>query len=384
MKEDLKKTKAAILFSDIVGYTALMGDNQDLAFELVNKNLKIHQDILAKNNGKLIKELGDGILCSFTDSHDAVAAAYELQKHYFNSKELNLRIGIHYGEVILDRNDVFGDAVNIASRLQTLGLPGSVLFSKKIQEGIGEPSIFKLVSKGLFKLKNVKEPIEIYALANEGLKIPKRGEMLKLLESRLKKFMVAAVIFLAVSLIGFLIYHNSYIKQFTETEIKSIAVLPFSQVNEGDDDIRFSDGLTLDLISHLSPISTLRIISKSSSETYKDSNESLDLIAENLQVQFLLYGDLENSKDSIFVHAELYDSHIKEIIWQGFLKSERENFFQIYTQILKNVVSEIGLKLTPEETIQLEKLYTKNISAFDYYLLGREYFYKYNIHLNQF
>uniref|UniRef100_UPI0035940D1C adenylate/guanylate cyclase domain-containing protein n=1 Tax=Aquiflexum sp. TaxID=1872584 RepID=UPI0035940D1C len=384
MKEDLKKTKTAILFSDIVGYTALMGEDQDLAFELVNNNLKVHQEILAKYNGKLIKELGDGILCSFTDSHDAVVAAYELQKHYIKTKELSLRIGIHYGEVILDRNDVFGDAVNIASRLQTLGLPGSVLFSKKIQESIGESATFKVVSKGLFKLKNVKDPLEIFALANEGLKIPKRGEMLKLLESRMRKFMVGAVIFLTICLTGFLIYHNIYIKQFTEIEIKSIAVLPFSQINEGDENIRISDGLTLDLISHLSPISSLRIISKSSSDTYRESDESLELIAENLQVQYLLHGHLKNSKDSIFVHAELYDSYNKETIWQGFLKSERANFYQIYSQLLKNVVSEIGLKLTPEETIQLEKLYTKNISAFDYYLLGREYFYKYNIHLNQF
>ena len=115
---------AAIMFTDIVGYTALMGTNEQKAFEILKKNREIHQSIIETYNGKLIKELGDGILASFPTVSDALFAAIKIQQTCSLSKDLSLRIGIHEGEIIFENNDIYGDAVNIASRLQTLGVPG--------------------------------------------------------------------------------------------------------------------------------------------------------------------------------------------------------------------------------------------------------------------
>src|SRR4030095_8738776 len=116
---------AAIMFTDIVGYTALMGNDEQKAFELLNKNRQVQKPIIEQYNGRWIKEIGDGVMASFSTASDAVNAAIKIQQAFAASKELTLRIGIHEGEIIFENNDIYGDSVNIASRIQTLGVPGS-------------------------------------------------------------------------------------------------------------------------------------------------------------------------------------------------------------------------------------------------------------------
>src|SRR4026207_886181 len=157
---------AAIMFTDIVGYTALMGKDEQKAFELLDKNRQVQKPIIEQYNGRFIKELGDGILSSFPTVSDALFTAITIQKTCFASKELSLRIGIHEGEIIFENNDIYGDAVNVASRIQTLGIPGSILFSKKVADEIKNKAEFHTVSLGRFDFKNVKEPIEVFALSN--------------------------------------------------------------------------------------------------------------------------------------------------------------------------------------------------------------------------
>ncbi|MEP6616794.1 MAG: adenylate/guanylate cyclase domain-containing protein, partial [Ginsengibacter sp.] len=125
---------AAIMFTDIVGYTAMMGRDENKAFELLNKNRAIQKPIIEEFGGRWIKELGDGVLASFNTVSDAVGAAIKIQETCQAEKTFQLRIGIHQGEVVFENEDIFGDGVNIASRIQTLGIPGSVIFSKKVND----------------------------------------------------------------------------------------------------------------------------------------------------------------------------------------------------------------------------------------------------------
>src|SRR5687767_1443163 len=123
---------AAIMFTDIVGYTRLMGNNEDKAFDMLSRNRQLQKPIIERYNGRLIKELGDGILASFTTVTDAVMAAMDIQKACAEQEEFSLRVGIHQGEIIIDNNDVFGDAVNIASRIQSIAPVGSILVSETV------------------------------------------------------------------------------------------------------------------------------------------------------------------------------------------------------------------------------------------------------------
>ena len=159
---------AAIMFTDIVGYTALMGKNEEKAFELLHKNREIQRPIIAEYGGRWIKELGDGILASFSAVSNAVYAAIKIQEACYHSGVLELRIGIHQGEVVFENNDIFGDAVNIASRLQVLAPPAGIFVSESVQRDLSNKNDIRSEFVRLETLKNVKDPIPVYKIFAAG------------------------------------------------------------------------------------------------------------------------------------------------------------------------------------------------------------------------
>lgn len=159
---------AAIMFTDIVGYTALMGDDEQRAFDLLNKNRQIQKPLIEKFEGKWIKELCDGVLASFSSAIDAVNCAIAIIKSCEKSEGLQLRIGIHVGDVVFEDNDVFGDGVNIASRLQVLAPIGGIWVSESVYKNVSNKKEINTVFIREEKLKNVREPVRIYEVMVEG------------------------------------------------------------------------------------------------------------------------------------------------------------------------------------------------------------------------
>ena len=153
---------AAIMFTDIVGYTALMGDDEQKAFELLKKNRQLQKPLIEQNNGRWIKELGDGVLASFNTVSDAVNTAIKIQEACNLSKEFFLRIGIHHGEVVFEDDDIFGDAVNIASRLQALAPVGAIWISESVQNNVSNKREIKTKFIRAETLKNVKDSVRIF------------------------------------------------------------------------------------------------------------------------------------------------------------------------------------------------------------------------------
>lgn len=194
---------AAIMFTDIVGYTSLMGKDEQKAFDLLKKNRELQKPIIEHFDGRWIKELGDGVMASFNTVSDAINAAIKIQENCTAANDFQLRIGIHQGEVVFEAGDVFGDAVNIASRIQTLAMPGSILFSQKVQEELKNKPGFRMASLGIFEFKNVAKPMEVFALTNEGFPVPHRKNMegkLKTANARPKiRFAVLLLIILAIA-----------------------------------------------------------------------------------------------------------------------------------------------------------------------------------------
>ena len=165
---------AAIMFTDIVGYTALMGEDEQKAFDLLRKNRQIQQPIIKQFNGTWIKELGDGILASFHTVTDAVSCAGAIQRTCSNIPNLQLRIGIHLGEVIFENNDVFGDGVNIASRLQAIAPIDGIWVSESVHNNISNKKGFLSRFVREENLKNVKEPVRIYEVSMDITEQPHR------------------------------------------------------------------------------------------------------------------------------------------------------------------------------------------------------------------
>jgi class 3 adenylate cyclase/dienelactone hydrolase len=163
---------AAIMFADIVGYTAMMEDDEGLAMKLREKlKSKLESEVIL-HGGRIIKFSGDGALCSFTSAAESVRAAMELQTYMQEDPSVPLRIGIHQADVVFEESDVHGDGVNIASRLESFAVPGSIFISAKVRDDIKNQKDIQTVSLGKYVLKNVKEPVEIYAVSNAGLSVP--------------------------------------------------------------------------------------------------------------------------------------------------------------------------------------------------------------------
>jgi TolB-like protein/class 3 adenylate cyclase/Tfp pilus assembly protein PilF len=165
---------AAIMFTDIVGYTALMGKDEPKAMELVRKNREVQKPLIEKYNGSLLKEMGDGNLASFPTASDAIYCAREIQQSLYEDSELNLRIGIHLGEIRIEIGDIYGDGVNVASRLESIAEPGGIYISDAVQKSIRSQPDIQTAYLGELELKNVDYPVKTYAVRGEGLPRPKK------------------------------------------------------------------------------------------------------------------------------------------------------------------------------------------------------------------
>ena len=168
---------AAIMFADIVGYTAIMQKNENQALQLLNHFKELVEELTPSHQGKIVQYFGDGCVLTFDSSTECVNCAIELQRLCNESIKIPVRVGMHLGEVIFHNNNIFGDGVNIASRVESMGVPGGILMSKSIRDQIKNKAKFRVASLGRFAFKNVEEPMEVFALANPGLRVPKQSDL---------------------------------------------------------------------------------------------------------------------------------------------------------------------------------------------------------------
>src|SRR5688572_10910064 len=222
---------AAIMFTDIVGYTALMGRDEQKAFDLLEKNRQMQKPIIEQYHGRWIKELGDGVMASFNTVSDAVAASIKIQQTCNATKDFQLRIGMHLGEVVFENDDVFGDGVNIASRIQAIAHPGSIYISEAVHNSIANKKEFIAKFATEEKLKNVKGPVKIYQVLAEGV-VHHQMNLGQKLKPKPKALQVSITV-IALLIAGYFIQKifvprkKSQIVATNESMEKSIAVLPF-------------------------------------------------------------------------------------------------------------------------------------------------------------
>ncbi|MGK2864948.1 MAG: adenylate/guanylate cyclase domain-containing protein [Chitinophagaceae bacterium] len=379
---------AAIMFTDIVGYTALMGSNEQNAFELLKKNLEIQKPIIEEFHGKFIKELGDGVLASFSTVSDALFAAMKIQQACKASNELSLRIGIHEGEIIFENNDIYGDAVNIASRIQTLAIPGAILFSKKVTDEIKNKPEFHTISLGTFEFKNVNESIEVFALANDGFPVPKRSMM----EGKLKKnnsqkknvFWIILPILIVVAAI-FIFKNNVWQNDKSEILDKSIAVLPFVDMSPEKDQEYLGDGLAEEIITTLSGIKNLKVIGRTSSFQFKGQKMDLRELGKKLNVGTILEGSVQKFGNKLRITAQLIRVKDHTHLWSQKYDREMADIFKIQDEIAAHITNLLKITLSESESHQLNKTATSP-ETYTLYLKGlyayRELKYEQSIDFN--
>ena len=372
---------AAILFTDIVGYTAMMQQDEGKALMIVKRYIRVIQNAVSEFSGRILNDYGDGSLCSFGSVTQAVRCAVEIQKQLQSDPVVPLRIGLHVGELFFEGEKVLGDGVNVASRVQSLGQPNTVLFSKDIYDKIKNQQEFKSISLGKFDFKNVDEPMEVFALANDGLIIPNREKMegkLKEIQksSERKKWMIAAgiIFLLATSLLAYRMLSNN-----SSTSEKTIAVLPFENLGVDSSEDYISDGITQDIIKNLSRISSLqKVIAWFSVRGFKNSKKSIKEVANELEVAAILTGTIERKAENIHIITELIDVNTNKRLWGDDFNYKSKDIISIQTNVATQIVAALKASLTPEEKKNLTKHYTENQEAYKLYIKGRFFWTKRN------
>ena len=225
---------AAIMFTDIVGYTAMMQANEQKAVAVIKHYNSSLDKLVQQYNGQVLNYYGDGSLCIFPSATDAINCSLVLQKELKNEPAVPLRIGLHIGEVFFEDAKALGDGVNVASRVQSLGQENTILVSGEIHDKIKNNPSFSTISLGQFNFKNVDKPLQIFALSNEGLTIPKRSTIEGKLKEKNRKrpIIIATAVIILFITAGFFVYNIFFAnKTGSETTGQSIAVLPFTDMS---------------------------------------------------------------------------------------------------------------------------------------------------------
>ncbi len=365
---------AAIMYTDIVGYTAMMQANEQKAVAVIKHYNSTLEKLVAEFNGQVLNYYGDGSLCIFPSATDALNCSLALQKELKNEPAVPLRIGLHIGEVFFENAKALGDGVNVASRVQSLGQENTILVSGEIHDKIKNNPSFSTVSLGQFNFKNVDKPLEIFALSNEGLTIPKRSKI----EGKLKEKSGKRQIIIATALIillftaGFFVYKTFFAnKQGSETAGQSIAVLPFTDMSPAKDQEYFSDGMSEELLNLLSKIQDLKVISRTSSFSFKGKNLDVRKIGKDLGVANILEGSVRKSGNTIRITAQLIEVENGTHLWSETYDREIKDIFVTQDEISKMIVDILKIKLSGQQANQPSKSFTKNPEAYEDYLKGR-------------
>jgi adenylate cyclase len=365
---------AAILFTDIVGSTAMMQKDEREALSVSKRYVAILKQCVLSRSGEILNDFGDGSLCCFSSVTEALRCAIEMQAQFQMEPKVPLRIGLHVGEIFIEDGKVFGDGVNVASRVQSLGIANSILFSAEICSKIKNQQEFKVVSLGKFHFKNVDEPMEVFALANEGLTVPKKEELtgkLKEIEkkSAIKKRIIATVAVVLLAVLYF-VYQNFFHTSGFSGE-KTIAVLPFENIGAPNNEEYISDGITQDIIGSLSKVSSLKkVIGWFSVKGFKKTTKSLNEIANELDVAAILSGTIQTQGNKTNIVAELIEVATKKRLWGDDFEYDSTDILTIQSKVAVQIVNALKGNITPEEQKELSRQYTANPEAYKLYRKG--------------
>ncbi len=370
-----KRQLAAILFTDIVGYTALMQENEQNAVSITKRYMSVLKECVFLHDGNILNDFGDGSLCSFNSATEALRCSIKMQQLLQQEPKVPLRIGLHIGEIFFEDEKVMGDGVNIASRIQSLAQANTILFSKEIFDKIRNQLEFKSVFVGSFEFKNVDDPMQVFALANDGLIVPEKKQMSGKLKEIQKKpakkkwiLGLAAIIILAIAAL-FIVNGLKNKKGFTGD--RSIVVLPFENYTNDAGQENLINSITEEITTQLAKIADIKVIGRTSAVLYKKSKKPLDQIADALGVSAYLEGSVSKEGDKIRITAQLIDANTQDHIWAQSYIRDLKDIFSMQSEVAQQIAEQLHVKLTTEERNSINKKPTDNIEAYQYYRRGR-------------
>ena len=336
-----KRKLAAIVFTDIVGFTKITADDQTLATSLLDTQRDLLKPLVENHNGKWLKEMGDGLILIFETVTDAVNCCIKIQETAKNIEHLNLRIGMHEGEILLMENDVIGDDVNIASRIEAFSAPGGIAISNKVNDAIARESHFTTKYLGKPKLKGVGQSVEVYCINSHGLPETNMSEVSAKLEKS-PTFIYAS----AGVAVFFLLFLYLFLTKKESTE--SIAIL-YMDVGSNSD-ISYLEAITEDLIFDLASTSQglLKVSESGKVKNYKNTDKSLDELADDIGVGYVFQSSIQVDDNGYNLRCRLYDSKQEKdrFINKWFIESK--NLQTIVGVLVENIIKELDIEASSE------------------------------------
>jgi TolB-like protein/class 3 adenylate cyclase/Tfp pilus assembly protein PilF len=383
---------AAILAADVAGYSRLMGADEEGTLE----RLKAHRRELidpkiAEHHGRIVKTTGDGVLAEFVSVVDAVRCAAEVQRGMLDrepevSKEqrIKFRIGINLGDVIAEGDDIFGDGVNVAARLEALAEPGGVCVSGVVHDQIRDKLPYRFEDRGEQSVKNIARPVRIYGLCPEDRSAS--GEPTETPRHPVTGIAIglAAVMALVIAAGAWWLWPATKssppqavaaattITQPLAAPRLSIVVLPFANLSSDPDQQYFADGITDDLTSDLSRIANSFVISRNTAFTYRNKPVDTKQIGRDLGVRYVLEGSVRRSGNKIRVNAQLIDAEGDTHLWAEQVDGDIGDLFALQNEITSRIAIALNIELSRREAARP----TENPDALDYLLRARAQYWK--------
>ena len=360
---------AAIVFTDIVGFTKLSAQNEPAALALLEKQRELLKSIVEKHGGSWLKEIGDGLLLFFNTSRDAVDCSIAIQEATKKVEGLNLRIGIHQGEVVFQGSDVVGDDVNIASRIEPFAAEGGIAISGRVNTSLERDPEFETMFIGTPKLKGVSQKTEVYCITSHNLPKTDISKVSAKLEPEGFQWNVFSLTGAVLTVIGALFWINvSFlgIGIASDNEIPSLVILPFENKGEAKDEY-YSYGISSDIISDITSIGQLRVASLNSvEEMQKDGLKNIE-IADKLSSRYVVSGSLWKI-DSIFqLSLELFDTEEEMLLVSERWETNWSELSLVKDELTKKIIEGLSIKIINE----LDSENVVNADAYEYYLKAK-------------
>src|SRR2546425_6407921 len=331
------------MYTDIEGYTALTQSDESLAMKLLETHRELIRPVFAKYSGREIKTMGDAFLLEFDSALQATECAAEVQRvltvyNETSAMKVPVRIGIHVGDVIHREGDVYGDAVNIASRIVRLAAGGEICISAQVYDQVHNKIPFGLLKLGPHGLKNVSFQTDVYKLE--------------------------------------LSWQTSRMNAVWKQDRNRVAILPLVNMTNDPNDEYFADGMTEEMISTLSNVSGLTVISRTSTMQYKGAKKNLVDIGRELGAGTLIEGSVRKAGNRVRITIQLLDAREDKHLWAQSYDRELQDIFAVQSDVATNVADALSEKLLAREVTQLKKKPTENTEAYLLYLKGREFWNK--------
>ena len=350
-----RRKLAAILAADVVGFSKMMGENEDRTLKNLKACRSLTDESITTNHGRIFGSAGDSIIAEFASPVDAVVAATEFQRNLRLRNErvsednrMMFRVGLNLGDVIVEDENLYGDGVNVAARLEALAEPGGISLSGKFHDEVSRKLDMSFVSTGEQEMKNIQNPVPTYKI-----------ELSEIEDIESKKNPEIASL-------------KSEPDSSEETKSKgkppAIAVLPFSNMSGDPEQEFFVDGITEDIITNLSLWRTFPVISRNSSFTYKEKTQNLREVSEELGARYIVEGSVRKGGNRIRITAQLIDADEDHHLWSKKWDRDIDDIFEVQDEVSRSIAAQVNPTLGSYERERIERSKPSKFNAWEYYL----------------